>query len=307
MIPVLQHHFEKILLGAAVAALLGGAGWAWRQERSLRGMRLAAPCPPSSGAAYVPATSAPRTDIAAIWRQPPVQSAGHGWVYELFTPPEIYYNAAAHLFGVTPPDGSSREAEAGFDLQLVAVHLEPYRLQLTGYFGSPDDYGAVFTISGSSENVLARTGQRFAQLGLTLKTFAVKKVRVDHGDPWPVYDVAGVATLLDDRAGAEVVLDTRTRKLTETPRAVLQLPGQGKARELHEGDTWVDDSITYRVEHIQLEPAEAVVSRIVSGRPMAETKTVHLPAPAGEREARQAGKGRDFSAAYPGNVASNDR
>ena len=267
MTPVFQKHFEKVLFSTAALALLAGTGWTWRQERSLRAALPGAAAPALSTAAYVPADLMPRANAAAVWRKAPAQAAGSGGMYELFT----------------PPDGSVGAPESDLGLQLVAVQLEPYRLQLAGYFGSPDDYVAAFTIPGSPGTVLARAGQRFASLGLTLKNFEVRKVAVEHGDPWPVYDVVGLATLQDERTGTEVVIDTRTRKFTHTPLAVLQMPGWSETRELHEGDTWVEASATYRVERIQLEPAEVVIGRIMTGVPVPETRTLRpLTATAGQ-------------------------
>lgn len=304
MIPVFQKHYEKILLGVGAAALLAGAGWAWRQQQALAASRPAVTNPTLRGGAYAATTTPSANDAGTTWRKAPAQSSGAGWVYDLFTPPVIYYNATAHSFAVTPPDSAGREVEVSFGLQLVAVRLEPYRLQLTGYFGSPDDYVAAFAMPGSSEVVLARAGQRFEQLGLTLKSFEVKKVRLDHDDPWPVYDVAGLATLLDERTGTEVVLDSRTRKLTNTLMAVMKLPGRGKTRELHEGDAWSDGDVTYRVERIQLDPAEVVVARIVPGLPLPEFRTMHPLAANAGRAARPNG-GPNQSTSHHRNVANN--
>lgn len=303
MTPLFQKHYEKILLGLGGAALLAGAGWTWAQTRASASQPVAAQ-PVPRGAAYVSAPAATGAEASALWPKATAQSAGGGWVYELFTPPVIYYNATARSFAVTPPDGSGRALEAAPGMQLVAVHLEPYRLQLTGYFGSPDDYVAAFARPGSSEVVLARTGQRFEQLGLTLKHFEVRKVRLDHSDPWPVYDVAAQATLHDDRTGAEVVLDSRARKLTDTPLAVIQLPGRGKPREMREGDSWNEGDITYRVERIQLEPAEVVVARIVPGLPLPELRTLH-PATATNGRAARAPGGANHSTSQPRNVANH--
>lgn len=304
MIPLFQKHYEKILLGGAAAAVLAAAAWTWRQEHGLAAGRVVETEPALRGGAYVAATSSRGSEAGATWRKAPAQSAGGGWVYELFTPPVIYYNATARSFAVTPPDSTGREVEAAIGVQLLAVRLEPYRLQLTGYFGSADDYVAAFAVPGSSEVVLARAGQRFEQLGLTLKHFEVKKVRLDHDDPWPVYDVAGLATLHDDRTGTEVVLDSRTRKLTDTVMAVVKLPGRGKPRELHEGDTWTEGDIVYRVERIQLEPAEVVVARIVPGLPLPEIRTLHPQAATNGQVARQPG-GQKQSTSHPRNVANN--
>lgn len=304
MIPLFQKHYEKILLGVGATALLAGAAWTWRQEQVLAANRPAITEPALRGGAYAATMSSRAGETGATWRKAPAQSAGGGWVYELFTPPVIYYNATARSFAVTPPDSTGREVEAAFGVQLLAVRLEPYRLQLTGYFGSAEDYVAAFAVSGSSEVVLARAGQRFEQLGLTFKSFEVRKVRLDHNDPWPVYDVAGLATLHDDRTGTEVVLDSRTRKLTDTLMAVMKLPGRGKARELREGDTWTEGDILYRVERIQLEPAEVVVARIVPGLPLPEIRTMRPSATADGQVARHRG-GQKQSTSHPRNVANN--
>lgn len=304
MMPGLQKHYEKILLGVGVTALLGAVGWTWHHARVLSAGRPALTDPVLRGGAYVAAASSGLYETGVTWRKAPAQSAGGDWVYELFTPPVIYYNAAARSFAVTRSDSTRREVEAAFGGQLLAVRLEPYRLQLTGYFGSAEDYVAAFAVSGSSEVVLARAGQRFEQLGLTLKSFEVRKVRLDHNDPWPIYDVAGLATLHDDRTGIEVVLDSRTRKLTDTPMAVMQLPDRGKARELHEGDTWTEGDLVYRVERIQLEPAEVVVARSVPGLPLPETRILRPLSSANGRIVQKPDE-LNQSTSHPRNVANN--
>ena len=71
------------------------------------------------------------------------------------------------------------------------------------------------------------------------------------------------------------MLDSRARKLTDTPLAVFSLPGTaGKSRELREGDTFSDDAATYRIERIQLDPPEVVVARITPGLPMPEIRVL---------------------------------
>ncbi|HKB58394.1 MAG TPA: hypothetical protein VKC51_12480, partial [Lacunisphaera sp.] len=75
---------------------------------------------------------------------------------------------------------------------------------------------------------------------------------------------------------AEIVLDSRACKLTDTPLAVFKLlNGDGKPRELHEGDTFTDDTSTYRIERIQLDPPEVVVAKQMPGLPQPEIKVLH--------------------------------
>lgn len=304
MISFLQKCYERILLGAALLALLAGAAWSWRQEQALAVARPVVTEPILHGGAYVLAKPPPPGETAVNWRKAPAQSAGGAWVYELFTPPTIYYQASTRSFAATPPDILARAGGAEPAAQLLAVRFEPYRLQLTGYFGVEGDYVAVFALPGSSGVVLARAGQRFVQLGLTLKSFEVRKVRLDHDDPWPVYDVAGWAILQDERTGAEVALDSRVRKLTDTLLAVVKLPGSRTAQELREGDSWNDGDIVYRVERIQLEPAAVVLMRMVPGESRPEICTLHPLAAAAGPDPR-APQGRNQSTSHPRNVANH--
>ncbi len=177
---------------------------------------------------------------------------------------------------VTPPLNPTDDSTS-VGLELIEVKLEPYRLQLAGYFGEPGDYVAVFVSSAQPETLLARRGRRLGQLGLTLQSIEVRKVEVANTDGLPVYDVAALAVLLDEKTGEEVVLDNRLRKLSDTPLAVLRLSAAGATpRTLHEGDSLADEAATYRVERIQLDPREVVVARQTPGLLPPETRVIRL-------------------------------
>ena len=272
---MIRNHFEKLLLALVTAGLAVSCLWLRQQQPGIRLLRMQPIAAQLSGSAYELSGLRLPEATTAVWPKAPAQSHGSGWLYEVFTPPVIYYNTLARSFTVTPPlylaDGGTP-----FGLELLSVKLEPFRLQLVGYFGGPNDYLAAFTSPSQPETLLAREGRHFERLGLTFKSFEVKKVVVEHNDTWPVYDVTGLAVLLDDKTGAEVVLDSRARKLTDTPLAVFKLlNGDGKPRELHEGDTFTDDTSTYRIERIQLEPPEVVVAKQTPGLPLPETRVLH--------------------------------
>lgn len=284
----LKANYDKILLGFAAAVLSVSCGWLWQQQVEVRRLRAQPVVAQLTGSAYALAGLKPPETQPAVWPKAPDQSAGAGWLYEVFTPPVIYYNALARSFTVTPPTRPG-EVATPFGLELLAVRLEQYRLQLVGYVGGPGDYVAAFTSSATPETLLAHEGRRFENLGLTLKSFEVKKVLVAHDDPWPVYDIAALAVLTDEKTGRDVVLDNRTRKLTDTPLAVLRLQaGDTKPRELHEGDTFADAGSTYRIERVQLDPPEVVVARSTPGVPVPEMKVLHPAAKAGGLAAQPA-------------------
>jgi hypothetical protein len=285
MSPNLTLSLAKPVTVLAAAACAASVLWVVRQEPGIAAVRAEPLQPAFPAAAVEPATPALPAAREARWPDPPAQSSGSGWVYEVFTPPVIFYNAGARSFAVTPPHYANDATESVFGLELLSVKREPFRLQLVGYFGGPGDYLAAFESTQTPETLLAREGRRFEALGLTLRSFDVRKVVVESEAPGPVYDVAALAVLQDDRTGAMITLDNRSRLLTDTPIAVFQVPGaRGRPRELHEGDSFADQDATYRVERIQLDPPEVVVARTAPGVPVPEVRVL--------RPAAVAAKGR---------------
>lgn len=284
---LIKSDYDKLLVALGAALLAVSGGWMWSRQADIARLRRQPVAAELAGAAYaLSGLKLPET-MTVVWSKPAAQSHGSGWLYEVFTPPVIYYNTVARSFTVNPPLNLA-DGGAPFGLELLDVRLEPYRLQLVGYFGEPGDYLAAFVSPSQPETLLARNGRRFEQLGLTLKSFDVKKVVVGHTDAWPVYDVAALAVLLDEKSGAEVVLDSRARKLTDTPLAVLRLVGDGNMpRTWREGDTFSDDTDTYRIERIQLDPPEVVVARQTPGLPLPETRILR---PVGKDGAQLAGQ-----------------
>lgn len=263
---------ERAALAASLAGVLAGGVWAWRQQPALAALRRA-PAPMAlTGTAYV-RVAWPAPTAAPSWTKPRAQSPGAGWVYEVFTPPVIYYHAVARSFAVTPPEGI-RETSLAFGLELLDVKRELYRLQLVGYVGDGHDCMAAFTSPESPETFLARTGQRFGELGLTLAKLEVRRVHVGDDSALTAYDLAAFATLRDERSGADVTLDSRARRFTDTPLAVLRLRAGAAPREMREGDAIEDDAVTYRIERIQLDPPEVIVAKRVAGLPYPETRVL---------------------------------
>ncbi|HEY8993057.1 MAG TPA: hypothetical protein VIM71_00100, partial [Lacunisphaera sp.] len=85
--------------------------------------------------------------------------------------------------------------------------------------GAPDDYLVAFRSPLVADTLLARVGHRFIDLELTFRSFEVRKVLVAETESGPVYEVAALATLLDERSNREVVLDGRTRQPADALRA----------------------------------------------------------------------------------------
>lgn len=294
MTPSLRLPLEKIAFGAAMAITVASGAWWWRQQAELRTLRAEPVAVPLRGEAYARSEFPVPARAPKAWGKPAAQSQGPGWVYEVFTPPVIYYHAQARAFSVTPPS-VFQDGAVAFGLELLDVKRELYRLQLMGYLGAPQDYLATFVSPLVPETLLARPGRHFADLGLALRDFSVRKVNLAAPTEPPAYDIAAFAVLFDERTGEEVTLDNRQRKFTDTPLAVLRLGAQAKPREVREGDEFSDEAATYRIERIQLDPPEVVVAKQVPGLPYPElrvlkpaTGTIATPASTPEKRFQRA-------------------
>jgi hypothetical protein len=280
---------EKSLAFLAFAAALASGVWWWQQRPALHRLQTERVAAELTGAAYAPSALPAPLSSAPAWKKPAAQSSGGEWIYELFTPPVIYYHAMARSFTVTPPIYLAEKTNLPFGLELLAVKREPFRLQLVGYVGGAEDVRGAFVSSQVPDTLLARAGRRFDQLGLAVKSLEVRKLNLTPNDPRPIYDVAAVAVVHDERTGTEVTLDTRGPKLTDTPLAVLRAVADAKARprELHVGDTFQQDDSTFRIERIQLDPPEVVVAKQTAGLPYPETRVLK-PETAGKLAAKPA-------------------
>src|SRR5438876_1315451 len=107
----------------------------------------------ASGPSYHIRDESARNLKAELWSPPPAQRGGTRWVYDVFTPPEIFYDARLRAFSVTPPTtaiardeqgGSPGVAAAPMNIQLVGVKRALFRLQLIGFVGTDGGYLGLF-------------------------------------------------------------------------------------------------------------------------------------------------------------------
>lgn len=278
-------HYDKLVL--ALAVLVAGAGvvWVLRERPVVQRVRAELIAPRMVGSAYVSEHVSGPTAPKAAWSKPTVTMVEGDWVSDLFTPPDVLFDAQTGTFVAARADTAAKPAAGeSLSLQLLSVKPEAYRLQLAGYFGHAEDYLGAFVSSQTAETLLARAGHRFAALGLTLKNFDVRTVLLTETEAGPVYEAAALAVLHDEQTGAEVVLDSRRPLFTNNLLAVFRLPGEaGAARELREGDSFAIADAVYRVERIQLEPAEVVLSRNAPSLPAPELRVLKPEAQAAAR------------------------
>jgi len=254
---------DKVLIGFALLLALASAGvfgtLAFRQSATPPG-----PLP------RVELAHAPYTAIAPdappikteTWGTPTAQTRGRDWIYDAFTPPEIFYNARSKQFTVKPPSSLlDEDQQEAFGLELIAVRPEPFRLQLIGYAGNDASAKGMFQNMLSGKLELATAGRRFPELGLTIRAFEVSQQSIRSGESMATRQRVATAVIRDEKAGRDVTLTHRDRVFTGTLFAFVAAPGETAAREVRTGDTFKLGDATYRIDRIETTPATIEVTK----------------------------------------------
>lgn len=270
---------DKILFGAALVLLLASAGWALLQNSKLAAFR--APVNANvAQSAYVPAgIDAPRVSTRS-WPLAPAQSRGAEWIYDVFTPPEIYYDANTKQFSVTPPSVVAVvKAEVPFGLGLVKVKPDAFRLQLVGYVGGEGDYRGTFENAVTGDTIIGRAGKVIADLGLTIKSFEVKRNRIKPEEGMDLFETEATAVVVDNKTGDEIKLTNKSRRISGSPYAVLKPEGDDTLIEHKTGGKFTIGDSTYTVGEVTVEPPSAVVTKESANltEPVTKTLTPVIP------------------------------
>ena len=254
---------EKVLLGAAaLVALVSAAGFGWMTFTHPSGASSPLPRVELATSPYEPtAPDAPavRTDT---WAAPVAQTRGREWIYDAFTPPEIFYNARSKQFAVKPPSGLlDEDALEAFGLELVTVRPEPFRLQLIGYVGGEGNWRGTFQNAATGEVFLGSAGRRVPNLGVAIKSLAVSLQPVRVGENTTVQQRVASAVIFDERANRDVTLTHREPHFTGMISAFVAGPGETATREVREGDSFKLGEATYRIESVRLTPVSIEVTK----------------------------------------------
>lgn len=271
------------LLLAGAGLLFAGLGL-WTLLGGTRGLVAPGLPKPGEGAAYLPAPLVNPATPAEVWRTPAAREGDGDWLFDVFTPPVIYYDLASRAFSVTPPDsgmGGLRDAHAPFGVELVEVRRTPYRIQLVGYAGSEGDYIATFDDLEAGSTFLARAGRTVESAGILLRSFNVEKVRDESGGGTAVQGTIASAQIRDLRQDRDVTLVQKVRLMNDEPAAVLRVTGDlARQVEAREGATITTADGAFVVGRVAFDPPAAEVTRLESsGKAMEVRRLVPVPPP----------------------------
>ena len=254
---------DKVLVGAAVLLALGSAaafGTLALRHQAVPSGQL----PPVvlAQAPYTPTSPDAPPIKTETWDQPGAQSRGRDWVYDAFTPPEIFYNARSKQFTVKPPSSLlDEDAVEAFGVELVAVRPEPFRLQLIGYVGGEGHWRGTFQNVLSGEVFLAAAGRRVPNLALTIKLLEVKLQPVALAESMTTKQRVATAVVRDEKAGRDITLTHRERHFTGTVFAFVAETGESAAREVRTGDAFKLGEATFHIDKIETTPPSIEVTK----------------------------------------------
>lgn len=247
---------DKILIGAAAALVLVSAGvFTLLARKYVRAQSGPPPTVQLADAAYTPVAPAAPPVKTETWAAPAAQSRGDKWIYDAFTPPEIFYNSRSKQFSVKPPTGlGDDEPTEKFGVELVAVKPEPFRLQLIGFAGDQGSGRGIFQNVVSGEVFLAAAGRRVPELALTIRKLEVTFQTIALPESTTSRQRVATAVVHDERANRDVTLTHRDRVYTGTVFALVAPTGENAVREVHEGDTFKLGEASYHIDKVRLTP-----------------------------------------------------
>lgn len=279
-------HYDKLLLalGVLVFVLTGALGTV--RLRKLDEIAARNPAAGIEPARYEVDKAFVPTIETVTWEEAPTQSRGAEWRYDVFTPPVIYYNPKTASFTVTPPVNATpvvvARNDTPYDIELLGVRQEPYRVQLVGYVGATDNPIATFEIVDTGETVVGRPGKVFEKQEFTLRSLDLRRITTPAGEGMPVIENVAVAVIIDERTGREEVLTNRERKMMPRLQATFRLNVYpGETRTIREGSTIEVNGQVYLLTQLSLHPPQAVVSRRSRDALGASESRTLVPAAAG--------------------------
>lgn len=198
------------VLAIALSGAVGAAGWFFFAGPAATWRGADAP-PSPRPTEYVPLVRTDGKAGDAAWKAPMAQPRGPAWVFELFTPPELRYDATAKRWSVSrpSPEGEYTTDAASFAAESASEEHVPFRLKLLGHVANNERALGVFENVETGETFLAGSGADLPALGLTIVSFVVERERWSAPESTPVWQRVGTAVVRDERAGEWVTLSDR--------------------------------------------------------------------------------------------------
>lgn len=282
---MIRKHYDKIFLGLALTVLLIAFAFsAFSPEAKpitefvdiprLEPKNTFTPSPP------------PQVEVAvAEWQDPQPQSAGPEWVFDVFTPPVIFYNPITETFELPYTKGPTRDPD--FGVSLVDVREELYRIQVAGYGGNlTSGYFVILQNVETGASVLARDEKEYPDLEAELRSFRLERIPVSHGGSTNVTAEVAFVVIYDMRLEKEIELRSGLQLKEDKPTAVFMPTGEDTEIRVKQGESFNHGDFTYLVEKIEA-PTAVVVRISQDDSTERESKTLAVLSPEARKKVQE--------------------
>ncbi|MEO0794510.1 MAG: hypothetical protein AAFX93_05095 [Verrucomicrobiota bacterium] len=195
---------DKIVLAVGVLALAGGAGF-YVTQKGQGGSNNPLIDQQPSGTAYENLSPAKLTAAGTEWPEPVPQDGDGYELYDVFTPPKIWWDAEKGIFVFEPPIGGKKKV--AFGLALLGLDRELYRIQMEAFFGRGPDAMAQIYDDVTQKSYRGKVGEKFEEIDTAIVALENELVTNPDGTIRRIPRV----TLLDGASGEEITLTTDER------------------------------------------------------------------------------------------------
>ena len=209
----------------------------------------------------------------ANWPEPVAQSAGPEWIYDVFTPPEIYIDQAGNF---VPTGWKPAPPPIPFGVYLSDIVRKAYRIQLEGYIeedrSDPSKSLLLFFDEEADKQVRVRPGNENVASEFKVISFDITRLRDADGN----IEIEAKANILDNRTGKEVILTHGQRLYLEDVTVLIRSDEISDfKKELTESPSTFDSpSAKYTLLEINLEESTVLVEKCSTDSELVETRTL---------------------------------
>ncbi len=271
--------YDKILFVLALLALGAGVGFYFMKTSSVRSAGNLMNQQPS-GPAYQ-AVQPPEVKIESVtWNDPEAQDAEGLELYDIFTPPQIFWNPIEGKLDFRPVEPP--KPKQPFGLRLVSIEREMFRIQLEAYFqgpsGKPEDAIWQFYNSNLGESVRGHLGDSFPEHGFQLKSGSVKKVIKEDEGSTTVSSVPTVVIIDLQNDNREITLTTESKLFLEGKLQIKMATAEpfppAEFVWEHTGQTYETGDTTFTLQQINFDNQTVTVEKTAPDLEKPEVKTL---------------------------------
>ncbi len=213
--------------------------------------------------------------LPPMWNEPARQSWDDEAIFEIFSPPKIYYNTIENTFVLEPPIKPIEHGD-GFGIELVGFARFPYRLQYKGFAGVKGEYHILLGNEKSGEDLRVKVGDILSNEGVTILTFDVDRRISSDSNNAPLLRESIELQILDTRLGERITLGPEIRYSSQVG-AILRTTGANpQAITLEPQQNFLTGEDIYTLHTVDIDEKSVVIKKDSIESEISEWRTLYL-------------------------------